>query len=200
VTGKPFIRQLREEGCKVVFYVEYVPVESRELALDDASRVELATRLQTIRAQNPGQIFISFPGDEKETGGCLAAGRGFFHVNAAGGIEPCPFSPYSDMNIRDRCLREALNSSLFAKLRESGMLHEDHAGGCVLFEKRELVEQMVESYTESYLGICRLPHTNMPRRPIMDMSSAINQPIGLLPSPVCGLLVVAGVTMAKVEK
>ena len=74
-------------------------------------------------------VFVSFPGDEKSSGGCVAAGRGFFHINSHGGAEPCPFSPYSDINVRDTSLKEALNSGLFRALRENGHLLEDHAGG-----------------------------------------------------------------------
>ena len=57
-----------------------------------------------------------------------------------GGAEHCPFSPYSDVNVRDTSLREALHSRLFMKLQSSGTLMEDHAGGCVLYENLEQVE------------------------------------------------------------
>ena len=60
-----------------------------------------------------------------------------------GGAEPCPFSPYSDVNVRDTSLREAMNSGLFRALRDNGHLLEDHVGGCVLYEKRGLVEQLL---------------------------------------------------------
>ena len=73
----------------------------------------------------------------------MAAGRGFFHINSHGGAEPCPFSPYSDTNVRDTSLKEALNSRLFLALRENGHLLEDHVGGCVLYEKRDLVEALL---------------------------------------------------------
>ena len=73
----------------------------------------------------------------------MAAGRGFFHINSHGGAEPCPFSPYSDINVRDTSLREAMSSPLFVALREGGYLLEDHAGGCVLYEKRDLVEALL---------------------------------------------------------
>ena len=88
-------------------------------------------------------VFISFPGDEKSSGGCLAAGRGFFHINSHGGAEPCPFSPYSDVNIRDRSLRDAMNSPLFTALRSGDLLADDHKGGCVLFDKREQVQALL---------------------------------------------------------
>ena len=88
-------------------------------------------------------VFISFPGDEKSSGGCLAAGRGFFHINSHGGAEPCPFSPYSDINVKNTSLRQALRSPLFTALREQNVLLEDHSGGCVLFERRETVEALL---------------------------------------------------------
>ena len=84
-------------------------------------------------------IYISFPGDEKSSGGCLAAGRGFFHINSHGGAEPCPFSPYSDINVKDTSLKEALQSELFTALRNSNILADDHIGGCVLHEKNHVV-------------------------------------------------------------
>ncbi|MBQ0071735.1 MAG: hypothetical protein KBS81_07785, partial [Spirochaetales bacterium] len=86
---------------------------------------------------------------------CVAAGRGFFHINSHGGAEPCPFSPYSDTNVRDKSLREALHSELFRKLQENGTLLEDHAGGCVLFEKRQEVEVYLNHRTmPSRIPLC----------------------------------------------
>lgn len=117
ITSDEFVHTLEDKGTKVVFYVEFVPVtnDTKHLA----------------------------PGDEKTSGGCLAAGRGFFHINSQGGAEPCPFSPYSDINVRDTSLKEALHSDLFQKLQNQNILLEDHAGGCILFEKKEIVEALL---------------------------------------------------------
>ncbi|WP_230398470.1 radical SAM protein [Novisyntrophococcus fermenticellae] len=145
VTSDSFLHTLREAGAKVVFYVEFVPVaeETRNLAPGDAEREWLKVRLQEIREEYRDMIFISFPGDEKTSGGCLAAGRGFFHINSHGGAEPCPFSPYSDINVKDTSLKEAIYSKLFQKLQNQDVLMEEHAGGCVLFEKKEQVEALL---------------------------------------------------------
>jgi len=142
VTSDEFIRSLSDRGCKLVIYVEYVPVteESSELALSDAQRDMLLAEVSRVRDEYPEMVFVSFPGDEKSSGGCIAAGRGFFHINSHGGAEPCPFSPYSDINVKDTSLKKALHSKLFEALRDSDILADDHKGGCVLFEKRELVE------------------------------------------------------------
>ena len=145
VTGDDFVGTLAESGSKVVFYIEFVSVEkgSAHLAPGDEEREYLEKRLAEIRAAHPDMLFISFPGDEAAFGGCLAAGRGFFHINSHGGAEPCPFSPYSDINVKNTSLRQALQSPLFTALREQGVLTEQHSGGCVLFEQKEAVEALL---------------------------------------------------------
>jgi len=149
VASQEFLGSLSDRGCKAVIFVEYVPVtdESKELAPSDEEREYLAGEIQRLREEHPEMVYISFPGDEKSSGGCVAAGRGFFHINSHGGAEPCPFSPYSDINVRDCSLREAMHSPLFMALRSGDFLSDDHEGGCVLFEKREQVESLMSRVT-----------------------------------------------------
>ncbi len=145
VSSDTFLQKLSNRGCKAVFFVEFVPVtdDSKELAPGDKEREYLRSEIDRLRREHPEMVYISFPGDEKSSGGCVAAGRGFFHINSHGGAEPCPFSPYSDVNVRSTSLREAIHSPLFTALRAGGILTEDHEGGCVLYEKRELVESLL---------------------------------------------------------
>ena len=146
VTDRSFIANLSNMGCKIVFFVEYVPValDTMVLVLGEAERKYLEEQQNLLRELHPELIFLSFPGDEKHTGGCLAAGRGFFHINASGGAEPCPFSPYSDTSIRDHSLLEALDSKLFTRLAQSGILLSEHSGGCLLFEKEDEVKRLLK--------------------------------------------------------
>ena len=145
VTSDAFLNSLSERGCKAVIFVEYVPVteESSDLAPTDVERKHLMHEIHRLRQHHSEMVYIAFPGDEKSSGGCVAAGRGFFHINSHGGAEPCPFSPYSDVNIRDRSLHEALHSPLFMALQSGDILLDDHKGGCVLHEKRALVEAII---------------------------------------------------------
>ena len=145
VVSEGFISSLSSRGCKAVIFVEYVPVteESRELAIGDDDRAFFEGELARLRDEHQEMVFVAFPGDEKSSGGCIAAGRGFFHINSHGGAEPCPFSPFSDTNVRDTSLRDAIGSGLFRTLVDGGLLNDDHKGGCVLFEKRELVEALI---------------------------------------------------------
>ena len=140
-----YITMLHDFGCRVVFFIEYVPVndEAIDLAVGDSERELLFREISRLREDYPDMLFMSFPGDEKTSGGCLAAGRGFFHINSHGGAEPCPASPYSDINVRETSLIEALDSPLFTSLRNGGILMDDHKGGCVLYEHRDEVERIM---------------------------------------------------------
>lgn len=145
VSCKPFFEDLYRNGCRALIFVEYVPVTNgtEQLAPTEREREILEGRQASLRMKYEDAIFLSFPGDEKYMGGCIAAGRGFFHINANGGAEPCPFSPFSDINLRDHTLLDALKSPLFRKLREAELLLGEHDGGCVLFEKEEEVRKLL---------------------------------------------------------
>ena len=147
VFSDDFLDLMRSRGCKAVFFIEFVPVsdEVSELAPDDEDRAFMEERLDLLRSEKDDMMYIAFPGDEKSSGGCLAAGRGFFHINSHGGAEPCPFSAYSDINVKDTSVREALQSNLFTKLREGDILSGEHIGGCVLHAKRDQVEAILNS-------------------------------------------------------
>ena len=147
VSSEKFISMLSDKGCKAVIFVEFVPVteDSKHLAPGDEDREYLKKEIARLRVEHPEMVFVSFPGDEKNSGGCIAAGRGFFHINSHGGAEPCPFSPYSDINVKETSLREAINSKLFNALQSEGVLLDDHEGGCVLYEKRKEVEALLGS-------------------------------------------------------
>ena len=146
LVSNEYIDKLHDFGCKVVFFIEYVPLneDTTDLAPTDSERELLFNEINRLRREYDDMLFLSFPGDEKTSGGCLAAGRGFFHINSNGGAEPCPASPYSDINVKESSLLDALNSNLFKSLRDGGLLMDDHEGGCVLFEHRKDVERILK--------------------------------------------------------
>lgn len=143
VTSPQFIDTLRGYGCKIVFFIEYVPTEkgTEHLAFGDEHVAEMEALLEERRNAYADIIFLSFPGDEKALGGCLASGRGFFHIGPDGSAEPCPFSPFSDSNVATMGIRKALQSPLFRKIRAAKALGWEHTGGCTLFEHKEEIEK-----------------------------------------------------------
>lgn len=145
VSSPQYINSLADLGCRLVFFIEYVPVSegTQQLALSESDQLYLEEQQRRLREEFEEMIFLSFPGDEKYMGGCLAAGRGFFHINPYGGAEPCPFSPYSDTSLTESTLYEALQSPLFRKLSTAGLVGGEHKGGCALFEHENEVRSLV---------------------------------------------------------
>ena len=147
VTEDKFLQELIADGCRLFFYIEYIPVAegSDTLVLSEVQREKLVCLMDTLRRKHKA-VFITFPGDEEKYGGCLASGRGFVHINAKGDLEPCPFAPYSDTSLKDRSLKEALASDFLKTVRENHDLLQEHNGGCALWENRETVQRLLNNH------------------------------------------------------
>jgi MoaA/NifB/PqqE/SkfB family radical SAM enzyme len=146
VLSDDFILKLIRHGCKLFFFVEYVPViENTDHLILSAEDKESLVMRTDIFSEKYSSLFIAFPGDEEKWGGCLAAGRGFVHIQADGSMEPCPFAPYSDVSLKDVTLEKALASSFLAKIKKKHHLLHETKGGCALWENRELVKQILDS-------------------------------------------------------
>jgi MoaA/NifB/PqqE/SkfB family radical SAM enzyme len=144
LTDPSFFGPLIQSGCRLFFFVEYIPVEagSEDLVLEEAQRRELERITEDFRTAFNAE-FIVFPGDEEQYGGCLAAGRGFIHVGPDGSLEPCPFAPYSDANLNDLPLKEALRSDFLRAIRENHGSLTETRGGCALWANRKWVQSLL---------------------------------------------------------
>ena len=143
-TSPEHLRGLLKRGSRLFYYINYIPVEpgTEYLQLPGERVKEFEQLLSAYRKTMPC-LFIAFPHDEIALGGCLAAGRGFVHINAYGDVEPCPFSPYSDRNLAEVSLMEALNSPLLRSIRESGVKLDETDGRCALWTRKEWVEGLL---------------------------------------------------------
>ena len=146
VTHPEFVSDITKLGCKMLLFAEYTPVKpgTEQWVITDEQRSQLAGMMKSFRSQYSA-LFVSVPGDEKDFGGCLSAGRGFVHISAEGDVEPCPFAPYSDTNIRDSSLKEALQSNFLRSIRENDELGKETGGSCALFAKRQWVQAQLSN-------------------------------------------------------
>jgi len=144
VTSEAFVRQMIDTGARVFTFVEYVPMTpgTENLILTPEQKKTLQVVLADYNRKFPA-LFLGFPGDEEYYGGCLAAGRGFVHVSPTGDLEPCPAAPFSDANITNMPLKEALQSRLLARLREEPEVLTESSGGCALRANRTWVQEII---------------------------------------------------------
>jgi MoaA/NifB/PqqE/SkfB family radical SAM enzyme len=143
ITSIDFIKDLAQKGCKLFIFVEYVPADDKSdhLVLNREQKALLIQRIHHLRSTGSG-LFIGFPGDEDQYGGCLAAGRGFIHINPQGKVEPCPFAPYSDTDVTTGTIRDGLQSELLKRIRENHSLLTESFGGCALWSNKNWLETL----------------------------------------------------------
>lgn len=143
-TGEKFIQSLNGLGCKLLLFVEYTPIKggTEDWVITSEQRIKLSALLTEYRRRH-STLFVSVPGDEKDFGGCLSAGRGFVHISAGGDVEPCPFAPYSDSNLSNMTLKEALQSNFLKAVRASEDHLDETGGSCALFTRRDWVQSLL---------------------------------------------------------
>jgi MoaA/NifB/PqqE/SkfB family radical SAM enzyme len=145
IVNRSFLERLIALGGRAFFFVEYVPIQedSEGLVLTGEEK-RVMIRLVNDFRRSMAALLVMLPGDETEFGGCLAAGRGFIHVSASGDVEPCPFAPYSDSDVRDSTLEQALGSKLLQRIREHHGDLKETTGGCALWRERDWVRRLLE--------------------------------------------------------
>jgi len=134
-----FIDKMIEKGCRIGYFVGFVPSAKKA----DTSLVPSLNQ-QRIK-QKKKLIIIHMPDDEYEMGGtCMAAGRGFLHINAQGYAEPCPFSHWASDSIKTKSLKQILQSPFFKYIRDHSELLKKPKMGCALYEQRKKIKKIVK--------------------------------------------------------
>jgi len=145
--GDPeFLDFLIEQGCMFGWYFTYMPLGK------DADTSLLATAEQrehmfhfVREARKTKPIFlIDFWNDGQYVNGCIAGGKSYLHINAAGDVEPCAFIHYSNVNIKDTSLLDALQSPLFMEYKEHQPFNENHLRPCPLLDNPGMLAHMVK--------------------------------------------------------
>ncbi|MCH4886474.1 radical SAM protein [Acidaminobacter sp. JC074] len=143
VMSDDYITDLEALGNRVLFLIEYVPCNGDlDLCLTEKQKTILLEKVKHIQ-DDYSILPIPLPGDESHFEGCLAAGRGFVHISSTGGIEACPFAPYSDASVNDMPLKEALQSRLLTQIRLNHHMLEESEGGCALYENPDWVSGLI---------------------------------------------------------
>ena len=136
-----------EQGAKFCWFFTYMPVGSAavpELMATAEQRRFMYERIRKYRGTKP-LFTMDFWNDGEYVGGCIAGGRNYLHVNANGDIEPCAFIHYSDSNIREKTLLEALQSPLFMAYKEGQPFNKNHLRPCPLLDNPGALARMVDT-------------------------------------------------------
>ncbi len=149
VTSDEFLEDMIEKGVKYALYFNYMPVGSdgrKELIPTPMQRKYMYMWLKRTRNGKTGKaLFVmDFQDDGEYVGGCIAGGRNYFHINSKGDIEPCVFVHYSDSNIREVTLLEALQRPLFQAYRKGQPFNDNHLMPCPMLENPDVLRKIIK--------------------------------------------------------
>ena len=146
LSSEDFFDYMIDSGALFVWFFHYMPVgmgAATELLPNPEQRETMYRRIREFRNTKP--IFsMDFQNDAEFVGGCIAGGRRYLHINAKGDVEPCVFIHYSNCNIHDTSLMEALKSPLFMAYHNNQPLNENMFQPCPMLENPERIRQMVK--------------------------------------------------------
>ncbi len=134
-----------DQGALFCWYFHYMPVgkDSPASLMPTAEQREHMYRfIRAMRHKKP-LFTLDFQNDGEYVGGCIAGGRRYLHINAAGDVEPCVFIHYSNANIHEVSLLDALKSPIFNAYYEGQPFNENHLRPCPMLENPGILGEMV---------------------------------------------------------
>jgi len=145
VSSDEFVDMMIDKGAAFAWYFTYVPVgrdPDINFMVTPEQRKYMYERINYIRSTK--ELFaIDFWNDGEYSGGCIAGGRRYLHINAAGEVEPCAFIHYSNVNIKDVSLLEALQSPIMKAYRKRQPFNPNHLRPCPLIDNPEKLLEIV---------------------------------------------------------
>jgi len=145
ITSDEFIDYLIDAGCIMGWYFSYMPIGREpklELMPTPTQRVELSRRVKDLRSRK-GIVLIDFWNDGEFSGGCIAGGRKYLHINNRGDVEPCVFCHFAVDNIHEKPLKEALASDFFRAIRARQPYNPDLRRPCIMIDNPAVLREVV---------------------------------------------------------
>ena len=146
ITSEEYYDMMIEKGAFFVWYFHYMPVGNDAvpaLMPTPDQRETVYRRIRDYRTRKP-LFAMDFQNDAEFVGGCIAGGRRYFHINANGDMDPCVFVHYSDSNIREKTILDALRSPLFQAYHDGQPFNENMFQPCPMLENPQKLRAMIE--------------------------------------------------------
>jgi MoaA/NifB/PqqE/SkfB family radical SAM enzyme len=145
LSSDEYIDWLIDRGVKFAWFFTYMPTGHgavTELMVSPEQRAQMFKKMREWRETKP--IFaLDFWNDGEYVQGCIAGGRHYFHINSNGDCEPCAFVHYSNVNIKEHSVLEALQSPLFMAYKKNQPFSNNMLRPCPVLDNPGAISKMV---------------------------------------------------------
>lgn len=137
---------LIEKGAFYGWLFLYMPVGSNpdmSLMPTPEQRDRMRVFLKHVRETKP-LLLVDFWNDGVLSGGCIAGGRLYFHVNHRGDVEPCIFCHFSTDNLHEKSLVDALGSPFFRSIQAEQPFSFNTLRPCPMIDHPNLMWRIIQ--------------------------------------------------------
>jgi len=145
VVSDEFVDLMIRKGALIGWYFLYMPVsgdKNTELMPTPEQRNYLRERRAYIRSNKP-LFIIDFWNDAPYVKGCIAA-KDYVHINNYGDVEPCIFTHFAEVNIKNMSLKEAINCHFFREIRKRQPFDENLLMPCMLIDHPYVIRELCQ--------------------------------------------------------
>ncbi len=145
IVSDEFIDYYVDKGIFLGWYFNYIPI-GKEPNLDLMPTPEQRNyrRKGIIEIRDRKKVIVAdFWNDGILTDGCLAGGHEYLHIIANGDVEPCVFCHFAADNIKEKSLREVLQSDFFKALKRRRPYNENLLLPCTIIDNPQILRDAV---------------------------------------------------------
>ncbi len=145
ISSEAYYDFMIEQGAMFGWLFTYMPLGKNaqlDLLTTPDQRKLMFDVVRDLRKKKP-LFLLDFWNDGDYARGCIAGGRDYFHINANGDVEPCAFIHYSNVNIKDMSLIDALQNPLFTEYRTHQPFNSNYLQPCPLLDNPNALKAMV---------------------------------------------------------
>ena len=146
IVSDEFVDYYLDKGIYIGWYFNYIPI-GKEPNLDLMPTPEQRDyrRRRVIELRDTKKaVLADFWNDGILTNGCIAGGHSYLHIISNGDVEPCVFCHFAADNIKDKSLKEVLQSKFFRAFRNRRPYNDNLLLPCTIIDNPHILREVVE--------------------------------------------------------
>lgn len=146
IVSDEFIDYYNDKGISIGWYFNYIPIgKEPDLDLMPTPEQRDYRRRRIIEIRDTRRMVVAdFWNDGILTDGCMAGGYEYLHIISNGDVEPCVFCHFAADNIKEKSLKEVLESPFFKAFRRKRPYNENLLRPCTIIDNPHILREAVE--------------------------------------------------------
>lgn len=145
IVSDEFVDFYVEKGIYLGWYFNYIPIgREPDMTLMPTPEQRNYRRKRILEIRDTKKVVVAdFWNDGILTNGCMAGGHEYFHVISTGDVEPCVFCHFAADNVKEKSLKEILESPFFKAFRRRRPYNDNLLRPCTIIDNPQILRDVV---------------------------------------------------------